>query len=61
VGFAYNLPLFEKPQGCYQCYINDEAFKNVTVNEEPYTTSTSPSDNFIIVQPDSGYTYQVKR
>jgi len=61
VGFAYNLPVFEKEKGCYMCYVNATAFKDVTIDGNPYTESTSPSENYLTVQPDSGYTYEMKK
>ena len=60
-GFAYNLPTFEKARGCYQCYFDATTWLNVTVGGETYKESTEPADNFVMVQPDAGYTYQKKK
>jgi len=61
VGFAYNLPVFEKPYGCFGCYQNPDEFRSVQVDGNQYQVATSDSDNFLTVQLDSGYTYQIKK
>ena len=61
IGFSYNLPVFEKAKGCYGCVMNPKDTTTIKVDGEDYTLASSDSDNFLIVQPDSGYTYQVKK
>ena len=60
ISFAYNLPLYET---AYQGYGSNELLDNrkVTVDDEDYTVGTVDSDNYLLVQPDSGYTYKMKK
>ena len=64
IGFAYNLPLFEKARGCYQCPAfasGDHDWSYVTVDGVQYYQASTASDNFLKVQPDTGLTYQIKK
>lgn len=57
ISFAYNLPLYEKPLDCYGCTEYAEDLRTVKVDGGQYNISATPSDNYITVQPDTGYTY----
>lgn len=59
ISFGFNLPLYEKPYGCYQCNLNADEQRKLYVNGTEWTESQEDSNNFMIVQPDSGYTYEV--
>ena len=64
VGFAYNLPVFEKARGCYQCPVfaaGNHDWTYVSVDGTQYYQASTPSDNYLIVQPDSGLTYEMKK
>jgi len=47
--------------GCYGCTEYAEDLRTVKVDNQQYNVSTTPSDNYITVQPDTGYTYQIKK
>ncbi len=61
IGFAFNLPLFEKSSNCYDCNINPDELREVQIDGSDYKVATQASENFIKVQPDSGYLYQMKK
>ena len=61
ISFGFNLPLYEKPYGCYQCNLNADEQRKIYVNGDEWTEATEDSDNYMIVQPDSGYTYEISK
>ena len=58
VSFGYNLPVYQKPYGCYGCIQNTTELRSVKVDNEVYNKSSTDSDFFVTVQPDSGYMYE---
>ena len=61
VGFAYNLPLYSEARNCYGCQVNPEELRNVKLDNQEYVQATKDSDNYILVQPNSGYLYSSKK
>lgn len=57
VEFAFDLPLYAMSYGCYDCSLNPDELRTIEVDGKQYNISTTPSDNYIKVQPDSGYLY----
>ena len=57
ISFGYNLPLFQKPYGCYGCIQNTTELRTVRVDNQQYNMSSSDSDFYVTVQPDAGYMY----
>ncbi len=59
ISFGFNLPLYQKPYGCYGCNLNADEQRKIMVNDTAWTEATVESENYMIVQPDAGYTYSV--
>jgi len=58
VGAAYKQPVFEAGLGCSDCPYASP----ISVDGAPYPKAQTPSPDFyMMVQPDSGYTYQNKK
>jgi hypothetical protein len=55
--YSVSLPTIEKPLGCYGCDRLTSETRVLTINDTVATPSTTPANNYIIVQPDTGYTY----
>lgn len=61
ISFGFDLYLFQKAYKCYGCADDEEELRNVKVDGAAYAVGTEPSDNFMLVQPNSGYMYQTLR
>lgn len=59
ISFGFNLPLYEKAFGCYGCNLNADEQRKVIINGTAWEQSDVESDNYMIVQPDAGYTYEM--
>jgi len=57
VSFAYNLPMFQRDYKCYGCYQDPSELRTIKVDSVEYNVAESPSDYYVLVQPDSGYMY----
>lgn len=58
ISFGYNLYLYSKPYGCYNCVQNPEEQRDIRIDGQSYNISTTDSVNELTVQPETGYTYQ---
>ena len=58
VEVAFTNTIYEAAQGCKKCKFEQPVF----VNDKPYPNSDAPdADFFVKIQPESGFTYQMKR
>ena len=55
--YSVSLPTTEKPFGCYGCDRLTSETRTLKVNGTVAVPSTTPAENYIVVQPETGYTY----
>jgi hypothetical protein len=60
IGFATNMNLVEEPYGCYGCSMDQSSMK-LLIDGVQYEPVTEEPDNFVTVQPQTGYMYQTKK
>lgn len=61
VSFAFNQDFEEHAYGCGDCTVNTDETRTVKVDGSEYVYQSTESDNFMQVQRESGYTYQIKK
>ena len=49
ISFGFNLPLYQKAQGCYGCNLNSEEQRTIYIDDVEWVQATSPSDNYMMV------------
>ena len=59
--FSNSMPLYDEPYGCYGCERSDLETRVLKINGTTVTVNTNEPDNYMTVQPETGYTYSKKK